>query len=168
MLRSAGFGTLLFDLLTQSEEKIDATTAKYRFDIKLLSKRLTSVTDWITSNSDTQKYEIGYFGASTGAAASLISAAERQNVVRAVVSRGGRPDLARDVLISVKAPTLLIVGENDPQVIELNRDAYNRLNVDKDLVIVPRATHLFEESGALEQVGHLAINWFSKYLKPRK
>lgn len=163
-LRKAGLATLLFDLLTKKEEEIDAYTAQLRFNIRLLTDRLTGATDWLKQRAETRKLKIGYFGASTGAAAALVAAAERPDAIGAVVSRGGRPDLAGEALPGVKAPTLLIVGGNDAPVIEMNREALRRLKVDKDLVIVPGATHLFEEPGALEEVARLAADWFRKYL----
>ena len=165
-LQKEGFGTLLFDLLTSEEERIDMVTAHLRFDIDLLANRLVDVTNWLLSNPVTKNLKIGYFGASTGAAAALIAAKEESsNVIKAIVSRGGRPDLAEKALPEVKAPTLLIVGGNDFQVIEMNQWALERLNVkDKKLEIVPGATHLFEESGTLEEVAYLAREWFKRYL----
>ncbi|MBI4181082.1 MAG: dienelactone hydrolase family protein [Chloroflexi bacterium] len=164
VLRDAGLATLLFDLLTIDEEAEDLITREKRFDISLLARRLVGATDWLQSNEQTRRLRLGYFGASTGAAAALVAAAERPNVVAAVVSRGGRPDLAKPVLNRVKAPTLLIVGGNDFPVIDMNRQALSQLNVEKQLVIVPGATHLFEESGTLEQVSKLASDWFIKHL----
>lgn len=164
-LQKEGLGTLLFDLLTAEEERIDMITAHLRFDIDLLANRLVSVTNWLFSNPETKNLNIGYFGASTGAAAALIAAKEHANVIKAVVSRGGRPDLAEKALPNVKAPTLLIVGGEDYQVIEMNEWALDRLKVEqKELKIVPGATHLFEEPGTLEQVANLAGEWFKKYL----
>jgi len=164
-LQKEGFGTLLFDLLTAEEERIDMVTAHLRFDIDLLANRLVAVTKWFLINFVTENLNIGYFGASTGAAAALIAAKENSNAIKAIVSRGGRPDLAEKALPDVKAPTLLIVGGNDFQVIDMNRWALERLNVeDKELKIVPGATHLFEESGALEEVAHLAGEWFKRYI----
>jgi putative phosphoribosyl transferase len=176
VLQNAGFGTLLFDLLTEEEEKIDDQTAHLRFDIGLLADRLAGVTDWLLQTleaGDSKKqYLIGYFGASTGAAAALVAAVMKQDVVKAIVSRGGRPDLAGGRLEHVKAPTLLIVGENDSEVIKLNAEARERLkslkDVEKRLVIVPDATHLFEEPGKLEQVAQLALEWFARFLDDRK
>ncbi len=168
-LQKEGLGTLLFDLLTAEEERIDMVTAHLRFDIDLLANRLVDVTNWLLSNLDTKKLNIGYFGASTGAAAALIAAKEHANVVKAVVSRGGRPDLAENALQDVKAPTLLIVGGEDFQVIEMNEWALNRLKVEqKELKIVPGATHLFEEPGTLEEVANLAGEWFKRYLLEEK
>ena len=164
LLNEAGLATLLVDLLTSEEEAIDLTTAHLRFDIGLLAWRLIGVTDWLTEHPDTRHLRIGYFGASTGAAAALMAAAERADVVGAVVSRGGRPDLAGPALTRVKAPTLLIVGGNDFPVIDLNRAALAQLHCEKQLVIVPGATHLFEEPGALDQVAQLAREWFKRYL----
>jgi len=164
-LQKEGFGTLLFDLLTAEEERIDMVTAHLRFDIDLLANRLVAVTKWFLINFVTENLNIGYFGASTGAAAALIAAKENSNAIKAIVSRGGRPDLAEKALPDVKAPTLLIVGGNDFQVIDMDRWALERLNVkDKELKIVPGATHLFEESGALEEVAHLAGEWFKRYI----
>jgi putative phosphoribosyl transferase len=176
VLQNAGFGTLLFDLLTEEEEKIDDQTAHLRFDIGLLADRLAGVTDWLLQTlepGDSKKqYLIGYFGASTGAAAALVAAVMKQDAVKAIVSRGGRPDLAGGRLEHVKAPTLLIVGENDSEVIKLNAEARERLkslkDVEKRLVIVPDATHLFEEPGKLEQVAQLALEWFARFLDDRK
>jgi putative phosphoribosyl transferase len=164
LLNEAGLATLLVDLLTSEEEAIDLTTAHLRFDIGLLAGRLIGVTDWLTEHPDTRHLRIGYFGASTGAAAALMAAAERADVVGAVVSRGGRPDLAGPALTRIKAPTLLIVGGNDFPVIDLNRAALAKLHCEKQLVIVPGATHLFEEPGALDQVAQLAREWFKRYL----
>jgi putative phosphoribosyl transferase len=165
-LRAGGLATLLIDLLTAEEEEVDMVTARLRFDIGLLAERLVGATDWLGQYPGTQTLKIGYFGASTGAAAALVAATERPNVVGAVVSRGGRPDLAGAVLPRVHAPTLLIVGGHDEVVIELNRAALAQLRVEKRLEIVPGATHLFEEPGALEQVAHLAREWFERYLAP--
>jgi putative phosphoribosyl transferase len=164
-LQKEGFGTLLFDLLTAEEERIDMVTAHLRFDIDLLANRLVDVTNWLLKNPVTKDFNIGYFGASTGAAAALIAATENSNVIKAIVSRGGRPDLAKKALPDVKAPTLFIVGGNDFQVIDMNRWAFERLTVkEKKLKIVPGATHLFEESGTLEEVASLAGEWFKRYL----
>ncbi len=163
-LRLGGLGTLLFDLLTEQEEAIDEYSAELRFNIKLLTSRLIGATDWLKKSEGLEQFKIGYFGASTGAAAALAAAAERPEAVGAIVSRGGRPDLAMDALPKVKAPTLLIVGGNDTQVIQMNRHAARYLEVDKKLEIVPGATHLFEELGALERVSELARDWFTKYL----
>jgi putative phosphoribosyl transferase len=156
LLNEAKLATLLIDLLMLDEEAIDARTAHLRFDIDLLAERLVDATDWLTRYPDSQYLSIGYFGASTGAAAALVAAAERPDVVSAVVSRGGRPDLAGPALMRVRAPTLLIVGGNDVQVIQLNRAALAQLRCKKQLVIVPGATYLFEEPGALDEVARLA------------
>ena len=161
-LREAGLATLLIDLLTPDEEEVDLRTGHLRFDIGLLAQRLVGATDWLAQNPDTKRLRIGYFGASTGAAAALVAAAERE--VGAVVSRGGRPDLAGDALPLVKAPTLLIVGGNDVPVIRMNEEALGRLRVEKRLEIIPGATHLFEERGALEEVARLAADWFTRHL----
>jgi pimeloyl-ACP methyl ester carboxylesterase len=166
VLNEANLATLLIDLLTLDEEAIDAHTAQLRFDIDLLAKRLVDATDWLTQFPDTKQLRIGYFGASTGAAAALVAAAERPDQVCAIVSRGGRPDLAGAALPRVRAPTLLIVGGNDVQVIELNRVALAQLRSEKQLVIIPGATHLFEEPGALEKVARLAREWFQRHLIP--
>ena len=163
-LNAAGLATLLVDLLTSSEEEIDQRTAHLRFDIDLLAARLVATTNWLTLLPDTRKLHIGYFGASTGAAAALVAAAELGHVVRAVVSRGGRPDLAGPVLSHVLAPTLLIVGGNDVPVIELNQAALAQLRCEKQLAIIPGATHLFEEPGALDEVAKLARDWFGRHL----
>lgn len=165
-IREAGVGTLLFDLLTKEEEAIDAYTGELRFNINFLGRRLVDATNWITSQAATQHLRIGYFGASTGAAAALVAAVELSNIIAAVVSRGGRPDLAGNVLGKVKAPTLLIVGGNDDVVIQLNEEALAKLRCEKELKIVPGATHLFEEPGTLEQVARLASDWFRSKLKP--
>ncbi len=163
-LQQAGLGTLLFDLLTAAEEADDLRTGQYRFNIPFLAERLTAVTDWISLNPDLRGAAVGYFGASTGAAAALVAAAFRQNIIRAVVSRGGRPDLAGAALYQVKAPTLLIVGGNDHQVITMNRDALKKLSSEKELFIIPGASHLFEERGTLEEVARLAARWFKNHL----
>ena len=166
VLNEAKLATLLIDLLTLDEEVIDARTAQLRFDIELLAERLVGATDWLTRFPDTKHLRIGYFGASTGAAAALVAAAVRPDVVSAVVSRGGRPDLAGAALMHVRAPTLLIVGGNDGQVIQLNRAALAELRCEKQLMIVPGATHLFEEPGALDEVARLARDWFHGHLIP--
>ena len=165
MLNDAKLASLLVDLLTSEEEAIDLRTAHLRFDISLLARRLVVITEWLTQQPPTRDLPIGYFGASTGAGAALAAAAERAELVRAIVSRGGRPDLAGAALARVRAPTLLIVGANDVQVIELNRMAFAQLRCEKQLVIVPGATHLFEEPGALDAVARLARDWFERYLK---
>jgi putative phosphoribosyl transferase len=162
MLNEARLATLLIDLLTLHEEVIDARTAHFRFDIDLLAE-----TDWLNQFPDTRDFPIGYFGASTGAAAALVAAAIRPDVVGAIVSRGGRPDLAGAALPRVRAPTLLIVGGDDDQVIELNRTALAQMRCEKQLIIVPGVTHLFEEPGALDEVARLARDWFERHLIPR-
>jgi putative phosphoribosyl transferase len=164
VLNEAKLATLLVDLLTTGEEEIDIRTAHLRFDIGLLAERLAGTTEWLKGHPATRDFRIGYFGASTGAGAALVAAAERPGDVGAVVSRGGRPDLAGQALGRVRAPTLLIVGGNDPQVIELNRRAFEQLHCEKRFVIVPGATHLFEEPGALDEVAALARDWFHRYL----
>ncbi len=165
-LQEAGLATLLFDLLTAREEAIDAITAELRFNIGFLASRLIAATDWTLINKETRRLSIGYFGASTGAAAALVAATERHQAVKAVVSRGGRPDLAGDSLPGVRAPTLLIVGSLDARVIELNEQAMAQLAGIKELAIVPGASHLFEEPSAMPQVAQLASEWFLKYLAP--
>ncbi len=164
ILNKNNLGTLLFDLLTAEEEKIDNYTAEYRFNIELLAKRLIDVTDWLIKEPPLKNLKLGYFGASTGAAAALAAAAKRPDIIYAVVSRGGRPDLAMESLHEVKAPTLLIVGGEDFEVIELNRTAYENISAKKKLEIIPGATHLFEEPGALEEVSRISAEWFIKYL----
>jgi predicted alpha/beta-hydrolase family hydrolase len=163
-LHEAGVGTLLFDLLTTSEEAEDRWTRQFRFDIPLLARRLVASTDWLVERVQTA-IPLGYFGASTGAAAALIAAAERAESIHAVVSRGGRPDLAGRALENVRAPTLLIVGGEDREVIGLNELALAQLTCEKRLVLVPGATHLFEEPGALESVATLASEWFVRHFK---
>jgi putative phosphoribosyl transferase len=165
-LQASGLVTVLADLLTPAEEQIDARTARLRFDIGLLALRVTFLTDWLAGYRPTAGPPIGLFGASTGAAAALVAAAGRPRLVTAVVSRGGRPDLAGEYLLSVRQPVLLIVGELDTEVIELNRRAMQRLGGESRLVIVEGASHLFEEPGALEQVARLARAWFADHLKP--
>jgi putative phosphoribosyl transferase len=164
-IREARVGTFLFDLLTRQEEAIDARTAHLRFDIGLLARRLVDATNWVNANDETSQLKVGYFGSSTGGAAALVAAAHLGEMIGAVVSRGGRPDLAGDALPQVKAPTLLIVGGLDYPVIEMNREAYEKLRCEKELKIVPGATHLFEEQGTLEQVARLAADWFKKHLR---
>jgi len=164
-LNDAGIGTLLFDLLTADEHRVDEFTREYRFDIELLARRLVEAVDWVKQQPDTRQQHLGLFGSSTGAAAALIAAARRPEQVAAVVSRGGRPDLAGDALPQVEAATLLIVGGEDFQVIELNRAAAARMRCDPQLQIVPGATHLFEEPGTLESVVTLAIDWFQQTLR---
>jgi len=164
VLRQGGLATLLMDLLTAAEEREDARTARLRFDINLLAKRLVGAIDWLVANPVTTPLRIGLFGASTGAAAAFFAAAERPEAVSAVVSRGGRPDLALAVLAQVEAPTLLIVGGLDHPVIAMNREALNHLQAEKRLEIVAGATHLFEEQGRLEEVARLARDWFRNHL----
>ena len=168
-LQSRGLSTLLFDLLSPDEEHLDAMTAELRFDIGLLTERVIGTTEWLRQRPETADMGMGYFGASTGAAAALQAAAhfsDQPDLVRAVVSRGGRPDLAMQALPLVVAPTLLIVGGNDHAVIRMNQSALTRLTAIKDLQIVPGASHLFEEPSALEQVSRLAGDWFLRYLVP--
>ena len=163
-LNDAGLATLLFDLLTPEEESVDLYTREHRFDIGLLSERLVYAAKWAKQQEETRNLRIGYFGSSTGGAAALVAAAELSGDVAAVVSRGGRPDLAGDALPKVKAPTLLILGGEDHVVIELNEQARAKMKCECKIDIVPGATHLFEEPGALEQVAKLASDWFVKYL----
>jgi len=167
-LREAGIATLLFDLLTPDEESEEALTGHLRFDIGLLSQRLVTATRWVANHPQGRGSGLGYFGASTGGAAALVAAASLGSGIDAIVLRGGRPDLAGDALSRVVAPTLLIVGECDEAVLELNDRAYAQLPGRKELAIVPRATHLFEEPGALEEVARLAAQWFRQYLRPRE
>jgi putative phosphoribosyl transferase len=163
-LREAGLGTLLFDLLSREEEAEDAVTGAWRFDIAFLAKRLAEVTAWAERRPELMDLRKGYFGSSTGAAAALVAAARRPERIHAVVSRGGRADLAAPVLDRVEAPTLLIVGGDDTGVLELNQEAFARLRAPKKLRIIPGATHLFEEPGALEQVARDAADWFVLHL----
>src|SRR6266496_3882252 len=163
-IREAGVGTLLFDLLTREEEAVDMSTRQLRFDIGLLAERLVDATNWVKKQPDTSHLRVGYFGSSTGGAAALVAAASVSEEVGAVVSRGGRPDLAGDALPEVKAPTLLIVGGLDYPVIKMNEDAHRQLRCEKELKIVQGATHLFEEPGTLEEVAHLAADWFQRKL----
>ena len=163
-LNEAQLGTLLIDLLTPEEEALEARTRHLRFDIDLLARRLVGAAAWLKSEPSTRAFSIGCFGASTGAAAALVAAAERPDDVGAVVSRGGRPDLAEAALPRVQAPTLLIIGGHDTVVLGLNQLAYDRLRGEKEIAIVPGATHLFEESGALEHVARLARVWFRQHL----
>jgi len=166
-LRNEGrMGTLLFDLLTAEEERAEIQTRHLRFNISLLAERLVAVTRWALDHVTTRDMNVGYFGSSTGAAAALVAAAELPGMVGAVVSRGGRPDLAGDALGHVKAPTLLIVGSDDKPVISLNEEAYYLLHCERALRIVPGASHLFEEDGALEKVAGMAAEWFSGHLQP--
>jgi dienelactone hydrolase len=167
VLNENGIATLLMDLLTPSEEDVDQRTAHLRFDIELLANRLIAATDWLRAEG-AEDIRLGYFGASTGAAAALVAASRRAEMIAAVVSRGGRPDLAGDSLAGVHAPTLLIVGDYDEVVIDLNRRAAAQLRAPHRIEIVPRATHLFEEPGALEEVANLARGWFEKYLVERQ
>ena len=164
-LNEARLATLLFDLLTPNEDLIDNVTAEFRFDIKLLASRLIDTTKWCLKQPALNQLPIGYFGASTGGGAALVAAAENPDFVHAVVSRGGRPDLAQDSLTHVLAPTLLIVGGDDDVVITMNQTALSRLNCIKKLDIIPGATHLFEEPGTLDEVARLAKAWFIQYLK---
>jgi putative phosphoribosyl transferase len=164
VLREGGLGTLLFDLLTPDEETVDTLTGHLRFNIGLLAERLANATDWLANNPETRDLKAGYFGSSTGGAAALVAVAERPDSVGAVVSRGGRPDLAGAALSRVKAPTLLIVGGKDVPVIGMNQEALAQLGTAKKLEIIPGATHLFEEPGALEKVAQLARQWFERYL----
>lgn len=164
ILRQGGLATVLMDLLTRDEEAVDARTAHLRFDIAFLARRLVAATDWLQTKAEARVLPLGYFGASTGAAAALVAAAERPEAVRAIVSRGGRPDLAGPALARVQAPTLLIVGSLDHPVIQMNREALAQLTAKAKLEIVPGATHLFEEPGTLDEVAQLARVWFERWL----
>ena len=164
-LRGGRFATLLLDLLTPSEEAIDARNAQLRFNIEMLAQRLVGTVDWLAEQPEVGHLPIGFFGASTGGGAALVAAAEVPDRIAAVVSRGGRPDLAGDALPHVKAPTLLIVGGADIPVIEMNREALARMSCPRELTIVPGASHLFEEAGKLEKVAELALGWFAKHLR---
>jgi len=166
LLRKAGLGTLLFDLLTPAEATEDAQTSHLRFNMGLLTQRLVCAAHWVADEDEARHLRLGFFGASTGGGAALVAAADLGKAIGAVVSRGGRPDLAGNALRRVKAPTLLIVGERDEAVVELNEEAYEMLKGEKTLAIVPGATHLFEESGALEEVARLAADWFLEHLRP--
>jgi dienelactone hydrolase len=168
VLQEGGLATLLIDLLTEHEEAINMRTGNLRFDIELLAERLIAAAQWLKNHTTTKDLPIGYFGSSTGAGAALIAAAKHPDYVSAVVSRGGRPDLAMRYLPKVEAPLLLIVGENDIPVIEMNKEAMQQLRVEMNLEIIPGATHLFEEPGALEKVAQLGTAWFSLYLKKIK
>lgn len=165
IFNQAGLATLLIDLLTSDEETVDEDTGEFRFNINLLAKRLVSATEWLKLDAKTSSCAYGYFGASTGAAAALIAAAKLASDIKAVVSRGGRPDLADDYLQDVRAPTLFLVGGLDSVVLELNQKAMDRMDAKKELVIIPGATHLFEEAGKLEEVAKLSTEWFKRYLK---
>lgn len=167
-LQKEGLATLLFDLLTTEEEQKDLSTSQYRFDCAFLAQRLVSATEWLKNNQELENVAWGYFGASTGAAAALMAAVEQPAVIKAVVSRGGRPDLAAAMLSRARAPTLLIVGGEDRQVLGLNKEVLERLDCPKALEIVGGASHLFEEPGALDQVARLAGEWFKKYLRVPK
>ena len=168
VIREAGVGTLLFDLLTREEESVDIHTRHLRFDIGLLARRLADATDWVKREADLWHLRVGYFGASTGGGAALVAAAEIGEEVGAVVSRGGRPDLAGPAALQqVKSPTLLIVGGLDAPVLGMNKEAYNWLQCEKELKVVPGASHLFEEPGTLEEVARLAAGWFQRHLRPR-
>jgi dienelactone hydrolase len=166
VLQQRGFATLLIDLLTPAEEAVDVRTAELRFNIEMLADRLATIVDWLRTRPETRILPIGLFGASTGGGAALMAAAARPREIAAVVSRGGRPDLAGSALAKVTAPTLLVVGGLDVQVIQLNRSAMNRMRGEVSLEIVSGATHLFEEPGTLERVAALAANWFERHLEP--
>jgi len=164
-LRDGGMATLLIDLLTAEEERVDMRTAQLRFDIALLARRLAGASEWLANDERTSDMRVGLFGASTGGGAALVAAAQRPDRIAAVVSRGGRPDLAGDALPDVKAPTLLIVGGDDVPVIAMNREAYDRMTCERKIEIVPGASHLFEEPGTLEAVARLARDWFAGHLR---
>jgi pimeloyl-ACP methyl ester carboxylesterase len=166
MLREAGLGTMLFDLLTAEEEQAEAYTRHLRFNIPFLAERLAGATRWALDKTGSRDLNVGYFGSSTGAAAALVAATELNDVVSAIVSRGGRPDLAGDALEKVNAPTLLIVGGEDGEVIKLNETAYARLRCERALRIIPGASHLFEETGKLELAAQTATEWFAQQLQP--
>jgi pimeloyl-ACP methyl ester carboxylesterase len=165
VIQAAGVGTLLFDLLSADEEAVDIYTRHLRFDIGLLGRRLIAAANFVGAQPETKDLNIGFFGASTGGAAAIVAAVTLGDAVKAVVSRGGRPDLAGDQLLSVRSPVLLIVGGRDDVVIKLNQEAFEKLNCEKQLEIVPGATHLFEEPGTLEAVAKLAANWFRTHLR---
>lgn len=167
VLRNTGIATLLFDLLTPAEESEDVLSGVWRFDIEHLAMRLMQSTDWLHRQQGWRHLPVGYFGASTGAAAALIAASQRPNLIRAVVSRGGRPDLAHDALARVHAPTLLLVGSRDQEVLALNQAARRQMMAPVELLTVPGATHLFSEPGTLERVAELAADWFVRYLVPQ-
>jgi putative phosphoribosyl transferase len=164
VLRQSGVGTLLIDLLTRDEENVDLRTAHLRFDIGLLADRLVGASEWLAKQSETMRMKLGLFGASTGGGAALVAAARVPERIHAVVSRGGRPDLAGPALPAVQAPILLIVGGDDGPVIEMNREAYDQMTCERQMVIVPHASHLFEEPGTLEEVARLAAEWFTRHL----
>ncbi len=164
VLHEGGFGTLLIDLLTAREESVDVRTAHLRFDIGMLAERLVGASEWLSQSASTASLHVGLFGASTGGGAALVAAAKIPDRIHAVVSRGGRPDLAGPALPRVKAPTLLIVGGDDLPVIDMNQDAYDQMTCERRMEIVPGATHLFEEPGKLEIVARLARDWFGRYL----
>ncbi len=164
LVNTADTATLLIDLLTTKEAEQDEYTGEYRFDVQKLAGRLLDATQWLKCNSQTQTLKMGYFGASTGAAAALIASAQVPAEVKAVVSRGGRPDLAKENLTKVRAPTLLIVGRNDTEVLRLNQEALRLISAEKKLEMISGATHLFEEPGKLEEAAALALDWFKKYL----
>lgn len=166
VLREAGLGTLLFDLLTAEEEQAEAYTRHLRFNIPFLAERLVGATRWILDKTGSRDLNIGYFGSSTGAAAALVAAVEMDEAISAIVSRGGRPDLAGDALEKVTAPTLLIIGGEDREVIKLNETAYERLRCERALRIIPGASHLFEEPGTLEMAAQTATEWFVRQLRP--
>jgi putative phosphoribosyl transferase len=167
VLNDAGLGTLLFDLLTEHEEAIDLRTGRLRFDIALLSQRLVAATDWLLSQPGMSSAVIGYFGSSTGGAAALVAAVKRSEAVRAIVCRGSRTDMADPVMTEVTAPTLLVVGEADTDVLAWNRESFAQLRGEKRLEVISGATHLFEEPGTLEEVARLAAAWFVDHLKPQ-
>ena len=164
VLRRSGVGTLLIDLLTRDEESIDLRTAHLRFDIGLLADRLVGASEWLAKQPETMSLKLGLFGASTGGGAALVAAARVPERIHAVVSRGGRPDLAGPALPAVQAPTLLIVGGDDGPVIGMNQEAYDQMSCERQMVIVPHASHLFEEPGTLEEVARLAAEWFTRHL----
>ncbi len=164
ILQENNYATLLVDLLTEEEERVDIHNRKFRFDIEMLALRLTEITDWITRNESTRNLQIGYFGSSTGAAAALIAASRRQHLISAVVSRGGRPDLAEKYLEQVKAPTLFLVGGDDLQVIGINEQALKKMKGNNKMEIIQGASHLFEEPGKLHEAAALAADWFTEHI----
>jgi putative phosphoribosyl transferase len=167
-LHDRGFGTLLLDLLTGAEASVDEVTAAYRFNIPLLQDRLLAATDWVTGRPESKGLPIGYFGASTGGAVAMIAAAERPEVVGAIVLRGARTDLGDGAAPSIRCPTLVLVGGNDPPIRQVNAETMRRLRCEKELVVIPGASHLFEEAGALEAVADQTTGWFDRYLRPTR
>ena len=168
IVHDGGIATLLFDLLTREEETADERNGKWRFNIELLAGRLVEATRWMANQPEIKRLGVGYFGASTGGAAALVAATQLGRAIDAVVLRGGRPDLAGDALERVRSATLMIVGERDETVLEFNQRALHRMQCERELKVIPRATHLFEEAGTLREVAHLATEWFNRHLRPRE